>query len=562
MALKPLLLRKRLTDLRSALDSLRAQQTEMEAREAELEADIEAASTDEERTVVEEAVNNFEEERSTLEGRISATETEISNLEEELRAAEAEAAERRGAAPAAAPAAPNNNNHERMSNMPINTRATMFGATHEQRSAFFAREEVKTFLQRVRELRTQQSSVSGSELGIPDAFLGILRDEISRYSKLLKHVTVKQVKGKARQNIAGKIPEAIWTEAVKSLNKLNITFNQVEMDGYKVGGYIVVPNSDLDDDSDLNLAVTVVDSLGQSIGYAVDKAIVYGTGEKMPVGFITRLAATQQPSWWGNNQGDFTDLSQTNILKLDLAALDGVAFFRPLLAALGLAKPNYSNGKQVYVMNHATHMDLVSRALTFTAAGPLVAGMSKNEMPVNGGIIEELDFMADGDIGGGYLSLEVIAEREGASMGNSDQVFFIQDSTVFKGSGRYDGKPVFGEGFIVVNYKNQNPTTSVSFELDYANEEIGKLIVVSAAGTAAGTSKITVSGAADGATLKYALGSTYVNVTNGKKLGANWTSITSGSDIEAATGDIITVCEVDAKGKAIKTGFAFVTAKA
>ena len=30
--------------------------------------------------------------------------------------------------------------------------------------------------------------------------------------------------------------------------------------------------------------------LGQSIGLALDKAIVYGTGVKMPLGIVTRLA--------------------------------------------------------------------------------------------------------------------------------------------------------------------------------------------------------------------------------------------------------------------------------
>jgi len=40
---------------------------------------------------------------------------------------------------------------------------------------------------------------------------------------------------------------------------------------------------------------------------------------------------------------------------------------------------------------------------------------------------------------------------------------------VFKGTARYDGQPVFGEGFVIVNINNETPTTSASFAVDSAN---------------------------------------------------------------------------------------------
>ena len=63
MALKVLMLRKKLTDQQTALRSLEEAAEGYAAREAELAADIESAQSEEERSVVEAAVTAFEEER-------------------------------------------------------------------------------------------------------------------------------------------------------------------------------------------------------------------------------------------------------------------------------------------------------------------------------------------------------------------------------------------------------------------------------------------------------------------------------------------------------------------
>ena len=68
--------------------------------------------------------------------------------------------------------------------------------------------------------------------------LGVLRDNMTQFSKLVKYVNLKNVKGKARQNIMGAIPEAVWTEAVGTLNELELALNQIEVDGYLIGGWI------------------------------------------------------------------------------------------------------------------------------------------------------------------------------------------------------------------------------------------------------------------------------------------------------------------------------------
>ncbi len=143
-------------------------------------------------------------------------------------------------------------------------------------------------------------------------------------------------------------------------------------------------------------------------------------------------------------------------------------FFAELVLYLGVAKPNYSTGGTFWAMNRQTRMKLLSKAITFNAAGAVVAGLN-GTMPVEGGDIVELPFIPNNDIIGGYGELYLLAERAGASLAVSEHAKFIEDQTVFRGTARYDGKPVFGEGFVIVNIANTDPITTVTFASDTAN---------------------------------------------------------------------------------------------
>lgn len=467
MALKVLLLRSKLTAVNATLAQLREQLDGFETRESELAADIEAAQTNEERAACETAIGEFEADRDKCTADIEAAEAEARSLTEQIEAAEANAAEARGASPA------DKNQRGAHKTMPTNTaggdaRSRFYGMTYAQRDAFFARDDVTAFLTRTREILGQQRAVSGAALGIPEVMLDIIRDNINRYSKLIGYTRLRQVRGKARQNVVGTVPEAVWTEMVGTLNELTITINQVETDGYKVGGYVFVSNCYLEDDDNIGLATEILDQLGQAIGYALDKAILFGTGTKMPVGIATRLAAAEQPAWWGTNQGTFTALATTNVIKANSAAKNGEEFYADLITALGAADPKYSNGTPVWVCNHKTHVALQCKALAFNSAAALTAGVT-SEMPIIGGKIVELDFVPDNEIIGGYMDLYLLAEREGTTLEQSTDVKFIEDQTAFKATARYDGKPVRGEAFVVVRYDNVAPVTSATFAADSAN---------------------------------------------------------------------------------------------
>ena len=252
MALKVLMLRKKISEKTAALEELRRAAEQFATREAELEQAIEEAGTDEERAAVEEAVTAFTQEQTDNEANQTALQSEIEAAENEIREIEEKA-------PAQKPAAQRKEHHS------VETRVKFFGMNAQERDAFFSDQTVKDFLTRARELGRQKRTVTGAELLIPTVVLDLVRESVQQYSKLLKHVRLRNVPGKARQNVMGAIPEAVWTEMCATLNELALSFTGVEVDGYKVGGYIPVCNAVLED-SDIALASEIISALGQSIG--------------------------------------------------------------------------------------------------------------------------------------------------------------------------------------------------------------------------------------------------------------------------------------------------------
>lgn len=465
MALKVLMLRRQIDLKKKALGELNDKLAGFATREAELEQAISEVETDEQRTVVETEISEFEQERTEAQTAADQLTEEISNLESELETEEAQQNTEPPAgtgAPAADPAAEEN----RGGNTIMNRRISQF--TQQERDAFLNNEQVRGFLSEVRAAMTEKRALTGVGLTIPEVMLGLIREEMAASSKLLKYVDLRSVSGKGRQNIMGKISEGVWTEMCANLNELNLAFNQVEVDGYKVGGFVVVCNAALED-SDIALASEIVSAIGKAIAKALDKAILFGDGAKKPVGIATRLAASSQPAWWGSNDPAFTDLHTSNIQTINVNAQSGAAFFIALLAKLGIAKPKYSGEGLFWAMNRKTHLDILAKALAVNANGAYVA--STQLMPIIGGDVVEFDDdeMADYEIIGGFGGNYLMAERAGIEFDSSKEFLFTQDQTVFKGTGRYDGRPLAGEAFVIVNYNNTAPTTSATFADDEAN---------------------------------------------------------------------------------------------
>ena len=471
--LKVLLLRKKLDVAKKALEALRAKDAEFAKREAELEqaineaADAEGDGAEEAQKVVEEEAEKFDAEKTEHEAAKKTLSDEIAEMETELAKQESEQ-------DTTQPAEPTTETEERKdTKMPvISKRNRFFGRMDAQeRTNLFAQDDVKNFLANVRSCIANKRAVENVGLLIPERFIGLIKENVENYSKLYKHINVVAISGKGREVVQGTIPEAIWTECCANLNELALTFNDVEVDCFKVAGYFKVCNAVLED-SDIDLASALLDALSQAIGLAVDKAILYGRNsagaQKMPLGIVSRLAQTSEPANYPTTARPWVDLHITNIITIP-AGLTGAALFKQIVLASGKAKSNYSRGPKVWVMNENTYTKLMAETVSVDAQGNIVTGVA-GTMPVIGGVIEVLNFIPDNTIIGGFFDLYLLAERAGAKFAESEHVFFLQDNTVFKGSARYDGQPVIAEGFIVIGLENTTPdATSVAFAPDEAN---------------------------------------------------------------------------------------------
>lgn len=493
MALKTIMLRHKLEKYQADLEALRAKDADFEKREGELADAIGEAVTDEERATIEADVEAFDAEKDAHDKAKETLSTQIAETEEAI-------AEEERKAPKPEPAAPANKKEEKRGNVmvkDINIRALPMSVrafdalSMDQRHAIVAQDDVKAFLTQLRSMKGQTRGISGGELTIPVVFLDLIAENMYRYSKLLNRVRIRPVSGEARQTVAGTVPEAVWTEMCANINELTFVFNQITLDGYKVAGYVPVCNALLED-NDVNLASVIVEMISEAIGLAEDKTILYGKGSgyKMPLGIVTRLAQTSQPTGYPAAAPAWVDLHTSNIIKIDGDSLSGAAFWSALTLATGNTFTKYSRGDQFWAMNSKTYNYLKSKVITFTASGDIVANLY-GVLPIINGDVDILEFMPDYDIVGGYGDLYLWGQRKGMTIDMSEHVQFIQDNTVFRGKARADGQPIIAGAFVAINVKNTDVTTELVFAGDDANTVSGVIMPATATVAAGATLKVT-----------------------------------------------------------------------
>ena len=470
--LKILMLKRQLDAKRSELKALEEKDADFQTREAELETaigEVEPGNAEQEAAVTAE-VDAFEADKAAQETAKQTLSADIENLETELADLERKAP---------APKTPEKREKVRgdvhmetqinIRSLPMGRRA--FDALPmERREAIVAQPDVQEFLGKMRGMKGQSRAVTGAELTIPVVFLELISENMYRYSKLLNRVRVRNVRGEARQTIAGIVPEAVWTEMCGAINELTFTFGQVTLDGYKVAGYVAVCNSILED-NDINLASWIVEMLSESVGLAEDKAILYGKGaaSKMPLGIVTRLAQQTQPSDYPANAPAWEDLHTSNIKQIGGSSVTGAQFWAQLMEATGATYTRYSRGELFWAMNSKTYATLRSKVITFTATGDIASNIF-GVLPIITGDVDILEFMPDGDIVGGYGDLYLWVQRAGMTIEQSREVQFIQDNTVFRGKARADGMPIIPGAFVAININNQAVTTTMDFAADTAND--------------------------------------------------------------------------------------------
>lgn len=427
MALKRLKLQKQLMLRKTAFDALAERETKIQKRSEELEAAIEEAKTDEDMTLIEGEVEEHEKKKADFEKEKTDLENEIRELETELDELASKEPEGRSQAPApvqtrsATGTAQVQNIFDGVGNMKVN-KTQLRAAIRESLN----KPEIRDFYSNVREVIMNKRAVANADLTIPTEVLDRIQPLIGEHSKLYAEVEVVQLNGEGRAIIDGAIPEGIWVEMVGAVQELEDAFDAVEIDGYKVGGFVPVPNSVLDD-SMINLAMHIENRIARAIGKALDKAILKGTGAagKQPVGVIPTITAN---------------------------AVDSESKLGALLSNLATVETDEDDSEEVIaVMNRKTYFkQFMPQTVATTSDGRQVVQDVRNAN-LAGLRVVLTPYMDDDKVLFGAFKRYMLGERQDVTLTSSTEVRFIEDQTVFKGIARYDGKPVKASAFQLVN---------------------------------------------------------------------------------------------------------------
>lgn len=435
MALKQILLARKIEQRKSLLEELTTKDEDFATRSSNLENAIEEAESDEDISAVEEEVEKLDEEKTEHEEKKATLEGEINELEDELSELNENA--------------PNIKDNENRSKAPTNNIRHTEGESrmkvnkYETRSQMLDRlnvEEVRDFYSKVSEAALNKRALTETNLLIPEQVINMIQTRLGDYSTLYREVTVQTLNGTARIIMDGAIPEAIWTEMCDPVEELATSFSQTELDGFKVGGYIPVCNAVLED-SMINLANFIEERLAMAIAKSLDKAILIGEGSssKQPTGIVTALAVGGQESRNTDSDGQLGDIVG-NMALLDTGE-DGAAI-----------------GEVIAVMKRSTYYaKLAPQTFLPTADGRLVVQTAQSPRLPDGTRIVFSQYAPENTIVMGDFKKYLLGERAGVKLAVSTDVRFIQDQTVFKGTARYDGKPIYNDAFVVITIEDPVP---------------------------------------------------------------------------------------------------------
>ena len=396
---------------------------DLEKRSEDLGKALEEAETEEDIAIVEDSITELETESTEFQENKKKKielEKEVAELEGELEEVPEQPKEKD------VRTAPIKNKTRGSVNMSLNKYET-----RDQMLERLNQEEVRDFYSKVSSAALNKRALADADVTIPEQVINMINTRLGDYSTLYKEVTVQKLNGTARVIMDGAIPEAIWTEMCDPVEELSSAFSQTELDGFKVGGFIPVCNALLED-SMISLATFVEERLAMAIGKSLDKAILIGEGStaKQPLGVVKALASEA-------TQNVDTDGTLADIVS-KMALIDDGEDGAPL-------------GEVIAVMKRSTYYSKIApQTFLPTATGVNVIQTADSPRLPDGTRIVFSQYAKEDTIILGDFKKYLLGERAGVKLAVSQDVRFIQDQTVFKGTARYDGKPVYNNYFVVI----------------------------------------------------------------------------------------------------------------
>lgn len=422
MTLKQVMISKKIEQRQSALADLLLREEGFKQRSADLEAALNEAKTDEEISTVESEINAFEADKTDVTEKKSALEGEIETLEKELEQLNSKA--------------PTNNERGASEMNKQQKRAA------SNKTEYFTREvedfysELRTRLEARANGQVLPPGEAGAELVIPDIVVNRIRERIGDFTTLYPLVDLVRAGGRVKLILDVDAGEATWLEQRGALPESDDSeLTAVQFDGFKVGRVVYIDNSLLED-SVINLDDYLTKRIARSIAKAIDNAILNGTGAsgKQPEGIIpaipTENKVTAEPT------------------------------YQALIPHIGKIDTGEDTTGEIVVTVHRQtyYAKLATLTLHTNSAGTDVVVLPNLSQPNFLGLrVVFNNFMPKDKLLFGVYDNYTLVEREGTRVDMSGHYKFREDQTAVRGVGRYDGKPVKPESFVLVTLQEAPP---------------------------------------------------------------------------------------------------------
>lgn len=279
-------------------------------------------------------------------------------------------------------------------------------------------EQIAKFYDEVQISLREKHIISGV-LNIPDEVKDRIKDLISMYSGFYNEVQVVPVGIDGRVFVSVSEAAAKWNNIAVSDEELESSIDLLEMNDIRLGGYLPIGKGTLED-SVIDTAIYIEEILAKAMGYALDNGILNGVGdyEKVfePIGILMNLPESNIVT---------TEFTLPNILS-SISLVD---------------KGNKADiGEVVAVMKRQTYYKDILPITTNTLSYPNINGIR----------IKFSSAVGDNEIILGDLKEYILAERNQIRIEQSDHQRFLEDQTIFKIVGRYDGKPHNNKAFVKI----------------------------------------------------------------------------------------------------------------
>lgn len=458
MALKTLMLRKKLEQEERKLVELREEKETLNNEEAELKEAIEELdenSTEEERATVEETVDQLSTKIEDHDKKLKEVESTIEKIKAEIELeeetpdeeeVEAETSER-----AEVPTI-TKRSYEGVKNMVIERGINdMDFQTRDRLLRLNMEQENRDFFSNLKDLYLGRAAALGgmsptdAQLLLPEDIVFEINQRIGEYGALYNLVRKIPLKGHARIIINADTVKMFWTEKCEPLKETVLpTLRQVEIDNFKLGGYLFLCESFVEDvdantQNGLTMQNFILNEFAKAIAQELDRAIYEGKG-----------ATAKEP------EGITMHVKKTTEVDSVLGVLGAIGEIE-----VDYLQHNAPNGTVSVVGNRSTlYKYILPETWGKDANGRLVYGMG-NALP-DGTRIVYSNVIPDGELVIGDFNQYILGERKEMSFDTNDRLQWIEENIGYKIRGRYDGKPINPKAFTRVKFKagtTTNPTT-------------------------------------------------------------------------------------------------------